>query len=171
MPKGYAIQIKGLDQLRKQFKNYPKIAGKHYRNAMIKSVTTIHRNVRPLVPTGVSGRLKSSIQWQVRGSGVNLTGVVGSTMKKETYPAVMEFGRKPGAKMPPPKALERWVWLKLKPPKKMVKSIAFTVARAIGRRGIKGKRFLQKGYEKSKRQVQQNFNKALADVVEELAKK
>jgi hypothetical protein len=164
----YAVRIKGLDELRKQIKDYPKIAGKHYRKAMRKSVTTIEEKVKPLTPL-FRGRLRQSIVSEVRGTGVELTGVVGSNLKKEAYPAVMEFGRKPGAKMPPPKALERWVWLVLKPPKKMVKGIAFVIARAIGKRGIKGKRFLQRGFERSKRQVYANFSKALADIVKELA--
>ena len=165
----YGIKIKGLDEFRKQIKAYPKIAGKHYGKAMKKSVITIQKNARPLSPV-FRGRLRDSIEWEVRGTGINITGVVGSTMKNEIYPSVMEFGRKPGAKMPPPGALERWVWLVLKPPKKMVKGVAFVVARAIGKKGIKGKRFLQKGWEQSKRKVYMNFQKSHHDVVKELAK-
>jgi hypothetical protein len=166
----YEIEIKGLKELRQRIKQYPKIGGKHYRKAMQKSVVLIQKGVRPLTPV-FTGRLRDSIEWEIRGTGVNLVGVVGSTLKKEIYPSVMEFGRKKGAKMPPPKKLERWVQLVLKVPKNEIKGIAFVVARAIGKRGIKGKRFMQKGYNKAKSKVNKNFKKALNDVVRELAGK
>lgn len=165
-----AIQIKGLAQLRKQIKKYPKIANKHYRRAMLKSVTTIEGKAKPLTPV-FRGRLRQSIVSGVRGTGIELTGVVGSSLKNEVYPAVMEFGRKPNSKAPPAKALERWVWLTLKPPKKMVAGIAFVIARAIGKRGIVGKFFLHKAWNRSQRQVYRNFSRALANITEELAKK
>ena len=135
---------------------------------MRKSVTTIEAKAKPLTPV-FRGRLRQSIVSEIRGTGVEITGIVGSSLKNEVYPSVMEFWRRPG-KAPPAKALERWVWLVLKPPKKMVRSVAFVVARAIGKRGIKGKRFLQKGWEQSRRKVYQNFSKALADITEDLAK-
>ena len=169
----YAVRIKGLDELRKQFKKYPKIAGRHYRIAMRKSVTTIEAKAKPLTPV-FRGRLRQSIVSEVRGTGVEITGIVGSSLKNEVYPSVIEYGRKPNSKAPPAKALERWVWLVLKPPKKMVRSVAFVVARAIGKRGFKNKpkgyRMLQKGWEQSRRKVYQNFSKALADITEDLAK-
>ena len=165
------VYIKGLDELRSRLKKYPKIAGKHFKNAMLRSTILIERNVKPLTPVGVSGHLRKSIHHQVRGVGVNITGIVGSSMKKEIYPLVMEEGREPGAKMPPPKALERWVWIVLKVPREQVKGTAFVVARAIGKRGIKGKFFLKKGFEKSQRRVEQYFAKALDYIVEEIAGK
>ena len=167
---GYEIEIKGLKELRKRIKQYPKIGGKHYRKAMKKSVILIQKNVRPLTPV-FTGRLRDSIEYEVRGTGVNLIGVVGSTLKKEIYPSVMEFGRKKGAKMPPPKNLERWVQLVLKISKAQIKGVAFVVARSIGKKGIKGKRFMQKGWNKSKSKVNKNFKLALDNIVKELAGK
>lgn len=162
-----AVRIKGMKEQRKLLKQYPKIAGKHYRIAMRKSVTTIEGKAKPLTPV-FRGRLRQSIVSEVRGVGINITGVVGSSLKNEEYPAVMEFGRKPG-KAPKVEHLERWVWLVLKPPRKKVRSVAFVVARAIGKRGIKAHRFLQKGWERSRRSVYRNFQKAHGDVVKDLS--
>ena len=166
---GYEIEITGLKELRKRIHQYPKIGGKHYRKAMQKSVVLIQKNVRPLTPV-FRGKLRDSIEWEIRGAGVNLVGVVGSTMKKEIYPSVMEFGRKKGA-MPPPKALERWVQLVLMVPKKEIKGVAFIVARAIGKKKMPGRRFMRKGYNRSKRRVNTNFKKALDAITKELAGK
>ncbi len=55
------------------------------------------------------------------------------------YGSVIEAGRRPGARMPPPSHLEQWV--QLKTPELVaqwgVKGAAFIVARSIGRKGIR----------------------------------
>ncbi len=56
------------------------------------------------------------------------------------YAPVMEYGRRPGGPMPPPDALGGWLRRHGIP-----LSAAFVVARAIARRGIKGRFFMQKG--------------------------
>jgi hypothetical protein len=149
---------------------YDQISDRHLRIAMNKSVAKIEARTRKNAPVGVNSRLRNSIASEVRSpSPGSLVGRVGSTMKREVYPVVMERGRKPGQQMPPSSALERWVRIRLGVPKKQVKSVAFLVARKIGRRGIMGRFFLRKAWFASKRQVDGYFTKALRDITKELA--
>lgn len=53
------------------------------------------------------------------------------------YAPVMERGRRPGAKMPPPSALEGWAR------RHGFQGSLFVLARAIARRGIKGRFFMR----------------------------
>jgi hypothetical protein len=164
----YVAEIKGMKELQQIMKKFPDVAEKHMRKAMRVSVTDVEAAVVPLTPVGVSKRLRGSMASEVQGHGPNIVGLVGSTLKGEKYPAVMEFGRRPGAKMPPPRALERWVHLVLKVPAAEVKGVAYLVARAIARKGIKGKRFLEKGFKKAQPKVIRNFNKGLTDMMKEI---
>jgi len=166
---GYTIEMKGLEEQIKTLQSYELNADRRLFEAMQKSVMTIRSNVLPLVPVGVSARLKNSIGSKVVQEGsLSIVGTVGSSLKNEVYPAVMEFGREPGT-FPPVDSLLRWVHLKLRPPENEERSVAFMVARKIYKHGIKGKRFFSEGWEKSKSQVQTYFAKALEKITEELS--
>jgi hypothetical protein len=55
----------------------------------------------------------------------------------------VEYGRRPGARMPPVSAVEDWVMTKLQiPPGRDRRRAAFLVARAIARRGIPARPFV-----------------------------
>jgi hypothetical protein len=93
--------------------------------------------VVPLTPVGVTSNLRGS--WHsdpVSVIGSKLIGVMGSPL---IYSEVIERGRRAGAKMPPPAALQTWVERKLGSG-----ASAFVVARSIGRKGIKGRFMLSK---------------------------
>lgn len=93
--------------------------------------------VAPLTPVGVTSLLRGSwIADPVIANGASLVGVLGNP---QSYAEVMEEGRRPGSRMPPPDAIASWVATKLGPDVD-----PFVVARSIGRKGIKGKRMLQK---------------------------
>jgi len=142
---------------------------KHARRALVTSTDLIHDFVVPLTPVGVSGRLRQSIYSRVEGTGSNLKGIVGSTIaEREIYPKVMEFGRRPGSRMPPPNKLERWVHIVLKVPVHKAGSVAFVLARAIGRRGIKGKFFFKQGWQRSEPRVRKIMDEALRDITREM---
>lgn len=167
---GYTIEWEPpLDDIIESLDGFDKTANKHLRKGMLQSVILIESKVRPLTPVGVSSRLRNSIFHSVKNDlGANVIGTVGSNLKEE-YPAVMEFGRKPG-KMPPPSALERWVKIVMRVPAKDVKGVAFVVARAIGKKGIKGRFYMKKGWDQSKAQVNRYFAQALDKIVEDLAR-
>lgn len=166
---GYEIEIKGMDEQLRRLGQFEQVASRHLTTAMNQSVLTLVAEVRPLVPVGVSARLRNSIASEVRNEGrLSIVGVVGSTLKDEVYPAVMEFGRKPG-RMPPPDALERWVHLKLRVPAEEARGVAFLVARKIGAHGIKGKFFMKHGWEKARPRVLHYFEQALERIAHDLA--
>jgi hypothetical protein len=65
------------------------------------------------------------------------------------YADVIEFGRKPGARMPPVAAIEKWIRMKplklrnrqgefIKSTESAIKSAAYNIARSIGEKGIEG---------------------------------
>ena len=165
------VKVEGLEELQAAFARAPETAAKHTKTAMLKSVKDIESAWKHgEIPRGATGGYAHSIFSKVERSGPNIIGRVGSNIKKPyPYPLVIEYGRKAG-KMPPPKALERWVHLVLKVPTDKAKGVAFLVARAIGKRGIKGKFLLTKAYDKSFSKVIANFNKALDNIIKEIGK-
>lgn len=162
-----AFKVTGIEELSRKLGASGKVLNRHLKIAMQRSVNEVRNNVIPFVPVGVSGNLRKSIGTEIIESPFRLVGKVGSSMKGEEYPAVMEFGRKPG-QMPPPGALIRWVHIKLRPPEKDEAQVAFLVARAIGRHGIQGRHYLSKGFAKSKAKVQGYFVQAVRDAAKEL---
>lgn len=167
---GYDIEVLGLDEQLSKLVAYDEISNRHMRAAMQKGLITIGSEVLPLVPVGVSSRLKNSMGSEIQELGPgNLVGRYGSSLKDEEYPAVMEFGRRPGAKMPPVDALVRWVHLKIRPGEEYERGVAFAIACKIGREGIKGKRFMRKGFEKAKERVIKFFVAALDEIAEDLS--
>ncbi len=148
---------------------YDQISDRHLMIAMNKSVAKIEGRAKKNAPVGVSSRLRNSLASSVKSMPGSIVGRVGSTMKGEVYPIVMETGRRAGAKMPPSSALERWVRIRLGVPPRRVKSVAFLVARGIGRKGIKGRHFLRKAYTSSRRQIDGFFSRALKAITKELA--
>ena len=152
--------------LERYLRNFPQIAMKYLTEAMNQSVRLVVSEVKPITPVGVSSRLRNSIGSQVIKEGpISLIGKVGSSMKNEEYPAVMEFGRKPGVGVPP-ENLERWVHLQMGVPAKDVRRVAGAVASSIARKGIKGREFLKRGWEKSQAKVNDFFADALRKIAE-----
>lgn len=160
---------KNLDGLINRFVRYDEISNRHLRGAMHKSVVKIEGRARKNAPVGVNSKLRNSIASDVKSMPGSIVGRVGSTMKKEVYPIVMETGRRAGRKRPPPGVLDRWVRIRLGVPAKRVKSVAFLIGRKIGRRGIMGRFFLRKAWFSSKRQIDGYFSKALRSITKELA--
>jgi hypothetical protein len=97
--------------------------------------------VVPLTPVGVTSMLRG---WQTE-TNRTATGVVGVVGSPLVYSEVIERGRRPGARMPPPEALRTWVERKLGP-----EVSPFVVARAIARRGIEPRRMLERAVEGSR---------------------
>jgi hypothetical protein len=73
----------------------------------------------------------------------------------------IEFGRRPGARMPPVEAIQLWVNHKLSHvPAAQRRGVAFVIARAIARRGIPAKWVFRDGYQLVAGQVQSLFDRA-----------
>ncbi len=76
------------------------------------------------------------------------------------YASVMEYGRTPGARMPPPAALEGWAR------RHGFTGSLFVLARSIGRRGIKGRFFFQKARDAVIAAMPEEVAKAAQKVVD-----
>ena len=115
----------------------------------------IKRRVRGKVVNRVaSGTLLNSLTYKLRIRYNKPT--IDFTVKGEAgnYADVIEYGRKPGAKMPPVSAIEQWIKLKplklrnrqgefIKSTESAIKSAAFAIAKSIGENGIVGINYYQ----------------------------
>ena len=115
----------------------------------------IKRRVRGKVVNRVaSGTLLNSLTYKLRIRYNKPT--IDFTVKGDAgrYADVIEYGRKPGAKMPPVSAIEKWIRIKplklrnrqgefIKATESAIKSAAFAIAKSIGENGIEGISYYQ----------------------------
>jgi len=78
-----------------------------------------------------TGKLSSSLMTEIEPFSARMYTPI------DKYPLVMEGGRKPGSKMPPPAALDQWA-------RRYGIQNTFLLARAIAKRGIRGRFFRRK---------------------------
>lgn len=115
----------------------------------------IKRRVRGKVVNRVaSGTLLNSLTYKLRIRYNKPT--IDFTVKGQAgnYADVIEYGRTPGAKMPPVAAIEQWIRIKplklrnrqgefIKATESAIKSAAFAIAKSIGENGIEGINYYQ----------------------------
>lgn len=77
------------------------------------------------------------------------------------YAAVMEAGRRPGARMPPPAALAGWA---RRHGRDTSPGGLFVLARAIGRRGIAGRFFFRAAVQAVEAQLPSLLQRAIAEL-------
>jgi hypothetical protein len=111
----------------------------------------IKRRVRGKTVNRVaSGRLLNSLYYnlKIRYNKPTIDFTV-SNDEAGKYADVIEFGRRPGARMPPVKPIEDWIRIKrlklrnrqgefIKSTESNIKSAAFAIAKSIGKNGIEG---------------------------------
>jgi hypothetical protein len=132
--------------------------------AMGKAVAEVERQVVPRTPVNV-GALRAA--WSTRVSRGSQA-IKGEIVNPKEYAIVMEKGRRPGARMPPVDAIQFWVTRKFGVSGKEARSIAFVIARSIGRKGIKGKFMLEKGFKAAEPTVRRVFEKVPETVFKRL---
>lgn len=168
-----SFEVETPDNLGKQVEllgKYDKISNRRLKQAADASTKIVQGAARQNAPV-FQARLRQSIDTEVREMGNMVQGRVFSPITKPyPYPLVMELGRKPG-KMPPPSSLRRWVQLVIKPGADEVDGVAFLVARAIGRKGIKGRFFMRKAVQTSTTRISQFFQKAADLTAEDMVAK
>jgi len=89
---------------------------------------------------GVTRHLVDGIRGKVIS---NIYGRVGIEGPASVYGEVMEKGRHKGSRMPPPDALERWIYLKVGKSKPEAKQLKFAYAKSISKKGIKGRHYFK----------------------------
>jgi len=123
-------------------------------NAMRDCTLVVQRKAKINAPVDV-GRLRASITPEVTIAplGNTIQGVVGSNVE---YAPAMEFGAPPH--WPPLSDLEPWA--------RRHGMSAFVVARAIARRGIKGRKYLQNALESSHDYIVGRLGRAVKTIVQ-----
>lgn len=130
--------------------------------AMREALALLEREVKIRTPIGVTesarGSIGSEIQRGVAAGRGQIVGVVGSPL---AHVGVLERGRRPGQRMPPPDALELWVRRRLGVRDvEEAQQVAWLVARAIGRKGIKAVRMFEKALKEKQATVFRIFDRA-----------
>lgn len=97
--------------------------------AMSESLALLQNVIQSKTPVN-TGWTRGRIFTQQRGSPVE--GWRGTVASPDEHMLVLEYGRKPGGRMPPVAAIERWAQLKLGK-----SGLGWAIARAIARRGTK----------------------------------
>lgn len=159
MPQNFSIKVNGLEELQRKFARAGQIIEKHNRPTMKKAVDLTEGNVKSFAPE-LSGKLKSQIEGEIRGSGLEMEGAIAPSRSigRDVYPYVVEFGRGPG--MPPVASIQEKMGVG--------PNEAYLIARAIGRRGHKAFEYMKRGWEKSKDKVQDLFQDSLKKIVRDL---
>lgn len=135
------------------------------REAMARITGMLRREVMARTPVGTSGNLRGSIFTEIKGEGRGaLRGVVAS---RAPYAGYVEFGRRPGGAMPPWREgspLYRWVVRNLESQGGDFESVAFLVARAIARRGIRGRRMFAHAFEENQSRIEGRIRELLDEI-------
>lgn len=114
---------------------------------MQESLTFVQTEVQKGTPVYLN-TLRGGTFTELRGAALDdLRGRVAPPAAARDYAAVVEFGRKPGGKMPPVSVIERWV------SRKLPGASAFVVARAIARQGTRPRHMFTNAAEKARRTV------------------
>ena len=122
------VKLEGLDELQGKLK--PKLYEKVVAMLMENMALLGERTAKQVAPRD-TGALKRSIHAAVKPTSARV-------FSNLNYAAVVEFGRRPEQRGPPPHALLGWLRRHGIPA-----SAAYVVARSIGRRGIKGRFFMK----------------------------
>lgn len=142
MTSSLSIEVAGFERLGRALS--PGIVQGPLRDVLQKAAREATRVAKGKAPRD-TGALMRSITPEVRPLSARVY-----TRRGAAYFPVMEFGRRPGAKMPPPDKLRGWARRHGFP---TTRGALFALARSIGRRGIKGRFYMRAGAQSVRRQM------------------
>lgn len=163
-----SIRLTGDTELDEAFSDYPEIAEKELKRALDLVVRALRLALGPASPRGVTGRFATS--WTAtRPTKIGFASFEAEIENTSRHAPFVEFGRGPG-KAPPVDALIQWVQLKGLAGPKNARSVAFVVARAIGRRGTPAQWVLRDTLQKEgPRLVRRYFDPVPDRIINEIA--
>jgi hypothetical protein len=132
MAAGLSFQIIGQEELERKLTS--SLWKKPLRKLFTRATEIAENKAKNEAPKD-TGSMARNIQ-----SNVSTTKATVSLPRNLDYYHVMEYGRKPGGRMPPLDAIAGWLR------RKGSNANAFVVARSIARRGIKGRFFMRQGF-------------------------
>jgi len=161
------IEIKGREELqRKMTQMVRDLHGTPILNAMRDSTLLVQRKARQNAPVD-TGRLRASINPEIRMDANDVQGVVGSNV---VYAPDQEFGTKPhGIWSRSPFGVLAFEW---KDGPTYTRSDGTTYKptiyffRSVTHPGTKGKRYLQRAFESSELAINRRFERAMNEVIE-----
>jgi phage gpG-like protein len=127
-----------------RFRNAAPIVEREMKTAMVRSTAQIQHDAQVLVKVD-TGTLRRSIT-------TNVTPFLGRVGSNQPHAPVVEFGRKPGGKMPPPGVLDGWMARHGIPA-----SAEFLIRRKIARKGIPAHPYLIPAFERNKHAIEAEF--------------
>lgn len=131
------------------------------------AVSALQAAIVPATPVGATAFLRNAWGTDVHVGGGDVD-VLGRVFNPMGYALPVERGARPH--FPPSSALELWVRRKLQVPEKMVRSVAFLVARKISRRGTSGAAMAYRAVQQATPGIQARFAAGLAAVVQRLGR-
>ncbi len=138
------FDVEGLNQILMGMESIQQAAEAEARDSLEFALTTIRQAVQVRTPVNF-GHLRGSIDYDIYGKGVSLTGVVATPLMYGYY---VEYGRRPGRMPPVTEAIELWARRKgIRFPGKTLHQTAFIIARAIARKGTKGHHMFRDGFK------------------------
>jgi len=149
-------------QFDQRLQRTPEQMSQDMRRTITQSLLWIEADARAMAPHDTR-RMAGSIVSRVTGLYPNLVGQVGPSTR---YGYFVEFGRRPG-RMPPADALIGWVrrhWHPISARRRGIsestlRSQAFVLARAIGRRGTRAQPFLGPAFQRNRVRIEQAFER------------
>lgn len=146
-------EVKGaIEAQRKAEQVMRDLHGSPMVEAMRNAALIVQRDAMVNAPVD-TGRLRASITPDVRMAGNDVIGVVGSNVIHAPF---MELGTRPH--WPPISALETWA--------RRHGMNAYVVARAIARRGLKARRYLQRAFEDNRTRILEAIERGVRGIVE-----
>ncbi len=126
------VTLRGLNQYTKRLD--PAVLNQRARESLQDCLNELKRLVVRDIPYA-SGQTRETIYTEINGTTLqDLNGIVASP---ESHFRILEYGRKPGAKMPPDEPIWDWMGEKgIEAEDGDDKAALFLIKRAIGRRGL-----------------------------------
>ncbi len=161
----YEVDTRQIDVALNTFGRARGVLDERMRRGTHQTMDVFQAAVQGYTPVNF-GTLRDSIQSYITGSQLNYTGRLTTPLP---YGEVVELGRKPGKAMPPVDAIKMWVTRKGLAPPEQVEGVAWAIAITIAKKGTKGHRMFEQGFEQAKPDVirfWQNLAKQFANDLE-----
>ena len=133
---------------------------------------TIVNRYREQIKEYASGKLYKTIDYTITSNSDSYL----VTINLEEYWVFLENGRRPGAKMPPVEAIEKWIKVRKILPRPItlksgkqrvptVQQLAYVIARSISRKGIAPRPFMRESIEDTMKDFQSKLSAAVREDV------
>lgn len=153
------VNLEGVQEL---VQKYPAASMAARVSKVTEVLMLLERAVKQKTPFGAGPiHLRDTIHGKVRTSGQKVSGVLGTPLE---HGLPVEEGTRPH--FPPIEPIQFWVQNKLHiAGEKESRTVAFLIARAISRRGTKGHKMFQSGFEENEAIARAILNEIPADIV------